>query len=101
MTGSVWQGGDQPSPTSDDPSQRDPRLCHLLTCILKVFGKYLAEKGIDVYALERCLKEFCDDQEEPTESDVIRLRREFAEVLSEPRVLRALSDFLKEIEPLQ
>lgn len=99
LTGAVWQGGDQPPPSSkDDPRKCDERLCKLLTCLIneKVMGQYLAEKGINLKALKECLKVFCEDPQSSPRDGAARTRPEITQVLAEPRVRRALLDLLKE-----
>ena len=58
LTGAVFQGGDDPLPTS--LNGRDDCLCRLLDCLIseKAFGKYLEKKGIDCGILMRCLKKY-------------------------------------------
>jgi hypothetical protein len=98
LTGAVWQGGDEPPPSSkDDPRKRDERLCKLLNCLIneKVMGHYLAEKGINVKALKECLKAFCEDPQPSPRDGVVRVGPEITQVLADPRVRKALSDLLK------
>jgi hypothetical protein len=63
-TAAVWMGGVDAVRPPRDP---DDELCRLLSCLLgrKVLGpdarKWLAERGIDLDALHRCL---CDDRDE-------------------------------------
>jgi hypothetical protein len=66
LTGAVWQGGDNPPPTStDDPREDKERFCHLLSCLVseKVmqpeFEKRLKELGIDINVLRSCIKTWC------------------------------------------
>jgi len=101
LTGAVWKGGDEPPLTSkDDPRKRDERLCRLLRCLIheKVMGRYLAEKGINAEALEKCLKAFCEDPQPSLGDGIVRPRPEITQLLADPRVRIALSDLLKGIE---
>jgi Mg-chelatase subunit ChlD len=98
LTGAIWQGGDEPPPTSkDDPRKRDERLCQLLRCLLRegVLRRYLEEKGIDMKALEECLKVLCEDPRPTLGEGAVRIRPEITAVLSEPRVHRALISLLR------
>lgn len=66
LTGAVWQGGNNPPPTStDDPRENQEQLCRLLNCLVseKVmrpeFEKRLEELGIDLNALRACIQAWC------------------------------------------
>ena len=81
LTGAVWKGGDQPSPTSpDDPGQPGGGghdgddgaggkdcWCHLLECLLSErvirpdLEKRLRAFGLNLGALRRCAAECCKD----------------------------------------
>jgi hypothetical protein len=68
VTGAVYKGGDNPPPAGqDDPYGPKERLCRFLACLLsqKVISpeleKRLAEVGLNLDGLRRCLKEFCAD----------------------------------------
>jgi murein tripeptide amidase MpaA len=66
VTGAVWKGGDNPPPSGkDDPHEPRERLCRLLACLLSrktvspELEKRLAELGLSLAGVRRCLKEFC------------------------------------------
>lgn len=66
FTGAVWQGGDDPFPTTpNDPDERARCLCALLQCLLgpKVlterFEKRLAKEGIDLGQARQCIEVWC------------------------------------------
>lgn len=64
LSAAVWKGGDQPPPSGqDDPNRDRQRWCRLIHCLLRAGGvrEHLAKAGIDVSALEKCLKAYCDD----------------------------------------
>jgi len=66
LTGSVYRGGDEPSPTPKDDLYE--RLCRLLKCLLsektisKDFEKKLHQLGINLENIRRCLRLYCADQ---------------------------------------
>ena len=104
LTGAVWAGGDDPHPTSnDDPRERDERLCRLLSCLLSDRGlrAYLEERGIDVDAILKCIRVFCERPRSRGEASSLRdLSPEFdtlaRRVLSEPQLMEALSQIAAE-----
>lgn len=66
LTGAVWKGGDNPPPSSkDDPHEQRERICKFLACLLSrktvspELEKRLAELGLSLEGVRRCLKEFC------------------------------------------
>ena len=66
LTGAVWRGGDDPPPCGRDrPNEDRARLCRLLACLLSrqtvspELEKRLAEIGLNLAAVRRCLREFC------------------------------------------
>jgi hypothetical protein len=62
ISGAVVLGGDNPTPTSDPTEHsRDEQLCNLLECLLKsdALGGFLAERHINLNALQRCIEEWC------------------------------------------
>jgi len=65
LTAAVFQGGDNPLPTSDtDPRSRDEQLCHFLDCLLKneSVRKFLDERNIDAGSLAECVRRFCQER---------------------------------------
>jgi hypothetical protein len=72
LTGAVWQGGDNPPPTSkDDPNVDHERLCQLLSCLLSErvitpeFEGRLKEFGLNLDTLRTCLKAWCRQPQPP------------------------------------
>lgn len=67
LTGAVWQGGNRPPPTGTGTGTgggtggSGGQICRLLECLLKQEGilRWLKQAGIDVGALEACLREIC------------------------------------------
>jgi len=62
LTGAVFQGGDNPLPTSgSDRRTRDEQLCDLLECLIgdESVLTYLEERGIKSESLAKCLDGFC------------------------------------------
>jgi hypothetical protein len=65
LTTAVFQGDDNPLPTSGtDLGSRDEQLCHLLDCLLKneSLRRYLGERGIDAASIEKCVLGFCQER---------------------------------------
>jgi hypothetical protein len=98
LTGVIWQGGDNPPPTSkDDPPKSDERLCRLLQCLLseEALGRYLKERGIKVEVIIKCLKAYCENLRTAQESGLVKVRPEIAAALAAPRLQEALSVLLR------
>lgn len=62
LSGVTVVGGDLPPPTTPEKDHRGELLCDLLDCLLEkeVFGRFLAQHGIDVAGLQRCMRIYCD-----------------------------------------
>ncbi|UCE16675.1 MAG: VWA domain-containing protein [Candidatus Bathyarchaeota archaeon] len=71
LTGSVWQGGDEPAPSSKD--EPDERLCSLLACLLnrttisQEFESRLLDLGLNLKSARECFKKYCDRTEPKSE----------------------------------
>jgi hypothetical protein len=67
LTGVIVIGGNSPSPTTPPGDRRDDLLCCLLGCLLKneALDRFLAQHNIDVAALERCVRAFCEARNAP------------------------------------
>jgi hypothetical protein len=68
LTGAVWHGGDDPSPTSQNDSDgRNSRcLCDLFRCVLEAspgLRERAKESGIDLDHVRECLERWCACQE--------------------------------------
>ena len=65
LSGAVWVGGDRPPPSGVGPDADRERLCRLVHCLLdggalsERLQKRLAELGVDLRALRRCLAVAC------------------------------------------
>lgn len=62
LTAAVWRGGDRPiPPTTDEPGERDERLCHLIDCLLRkrTIRAALQRASISVAELRGCLEQYC------------------------------------------
>lgn len=96
LTGAVWKGGDAPPPTSaGDPNGQRDRLCRLIECVLRQKGvaQALRKSGVDVAALVRCLREFCEGR--PHKAALVdRLRT----ILDDEEIVRAVLDEVKRVE---
>ncbi len=106
LTAAVFQGGDNPLPTSGtDPRNRDERLCHLLDCLLKneSVRKFLGERSIDAGSLAECVRRFCQERWAKIPEAGVPQRQvgaldvqELSELLAHPR-LGELSALLRDI----
>ena len=99
VTGAVWKGGDNPSPSGkDDPYDPKERLCQLLACLFsqKVISpeleKRLTELGLNLDGLRRCMKEFCAD---PL-SKMLEERLPSLTATLSPEILELLAKIVKE-----
>jgi hypothetical protein len=100
LTGAVFQGGDRPLPTSgDDPRKRDEELCRLIECLLEndALRKFAAEHHLDLEALARCVRRFCEERlaQAPESGGASRrkppkregpTKQELTELLSHPKM---------------
>lgn len=62
LTGSVWNGGNRPPPSSkDEPTKPDKGICQLVDCLLKqkAIQELLQKFGINGDELRRCLEVYC------------------------------------------
>ena len=62
LTGSVWNGGNRPPPSSDGgPHKPDDRFCDFIRCLLKQknIQELLQKIGVNGDELRRCLEEYC------------------------------------------
>lgn len=108
VTGSVWNGGDDPAPSANDPGNHDAQFCRLLECLTRnAFAEYFEELGIDVDELRACIKEYCRSTQLPSEpTRSTRERRlepgddDFQRMLSDPRIRDALSSIRKASQDL-
>ncbi len=99
VTGAVWRGGDDPSPTGDDDDRDTRCVCDLFRCVLAASpglrerGK---EWGIDLDHVRKCLERWCacrvTDQRPSTPS---LARSELARLAeAEPRLATVLADLM-------
>lgn len=91
LTGAVYRGGDDPLPTGHNGTVPDRRFCELLLCLTEeAFAEYFEERGVDVDAIRRCLKKYC-------EPDRDRDRRDWVDQL-DPQVVERLVRDLSVLE---
>jgi hypothetical protein len=102
LTGAVWHGGDGPLPTGD--GNRDERLCHLFECLLsdESIGRYLAERGIEVEVVRKCLTWYCEDRPREREGisaagEVGASRSILGDIMARRDVLDALTALVETI----
>ena len=65
LTGAIWRGGDDPSPSgSTDPRTRDEQVCRLIECLFgsRYSERLFAKLGPDAEELAKCLREFCHER---------------------------------------
>ncbi len=105
VTGAVWKGGDNPPPSGkDDPRGQRERLCRLLACLLdrKNFSaqleKRLAELGLNLAGLRRCIKEFCTDPPPASHKEALQQDERILRLAEElrPEVLDLLERIARE-----
>jgi len=96
VTGSVWSDGDQPPPgSSSDPEHC---LCKTLLCLLEdeSIRKWLAERELDPYVIEKCLRLCCSTDSDPPRESIDRAQSESTTVelvshlLADPRLRAAM-----------
>ncbi len=102
VTGAVWRGGDQPPPTtSNDPRERDQRLCRLLTCLLSQgnispeLENRLRQLGINLEGVRKCLKAYCASSSSRANTPTTSAGPEILS-LFRPEVIAELQRFLCE-----
>ena len=103
LTASVWRGGDTPPPQGGDTDNSDrERWCKLLHCLLDAGGvrERLKHEGVDVEAIEKCLKRYCQDPlphpgDGRTVSDPMR---KLQAAMADPQVRSALIELLRAAE---
>jgi len=102
VTGAVWKGGDQPLPTTtNDPHERDQRLCRLLTCLLSQgnispeLESRLRQLGINLEGVRKCLKAYCVNPASRADTPTTNAGPEIL-ALFRPEVIAELQRFLCE-----
>lgn len=100
VTGAVWQGGDDPFPTSkDDPDEGRRRFCELLMCLLsrdmvsRELEARLLKLGVNMDVLRRCLRRYCE--RETGKSSRPELAEHELAVLRQPEVAVLLRNLLE------
>jgi len=85
LTGATMIGGNSPGPTTPPHDTRGDFACCLLTCLAKNEGlsRFLAEHGVDVPGLVRCLRACCDARNGPP-SDRELAEREGTTLATQP-----------------
>jgi hypothetical protein len=90
LTGAVFQGGDNPPPTSDPTKGRDDRLlCELLECLLRpdALGRILGDA--DLAAVRRCVERWCKERRAQPSSNELQEREGTTSV--QPQITPAAS----------
>ena len=103
LTGSVWQGGDDPSPRStNDP---DERLCRLIACLIsqntisKELESRLLELGLNLENVRACFRKYCESIDtNDTKSEVTDITKKYIEAitLQQPEMVAVLKRLVKE-----
>jgi hypothetical protein len=102
VTGAVWRGGNDTPPAGGDEPKHDREFwCRLLNCLLRggVVDR-LKRNGLDVDAIEKCLKVYCADPRHGTgEVGLVRdAADELRLALSDPSLRRAMLELMREVE---
>ncbi len=104
VTGSVWKGGDNPEPRSNDGlidwlNERDERICNLLKCLIKnkAIIDFLERNKINADMLEKCLSYFCGHKKQNPKSEINPIIMEsFVKLLSDPKILTIIKTLMAE-----
>jgi murein tripeptide amidase MpaA len=103
VTAAVWRGGDHPPPPGGQgPDPTSDWWCRLLRCLLRgeSVRERLKREGLDVEAIERCLKAVCQDPRHRTgEGGVVRQAAQDLRIaLADARVQAAIQEAMREME---
>lgn len=103
LTGAVWRGGDNPSPTmKDDPDARGDRICRLIDCLLqqKSVKEALQKAGIGADELRRCLEQYCRKPSPAQAPHAVRFKLEdrLRSIIRDDRVLEVVMRELEQEE---
>jgi len=102
VTGAVWRGDDSTPPAGGDEPKNDREFwCLLLNCLLRGgVRERLKRDGLDVDAIEKCLKVYCAEPRHRTgEAGLVRdAAHELRLALSDPRLRGALLELMREVE---